>query len=302
VIKEIVFVWMGDGEPKVPETDLPPELFDDSFVFHDKTQWEANWRVALENMNDNHVRYVHRNSLQLLMLPFGKISYSGAKSIISGGGVRLTSYVDDSLKDRPYREYFPGVGGYWPKHTYRKAWTWIFNFRATRWLALTGSDGYQEENPAAPYLGSTREVAEEWNQGPHMPGMMRIDMGGLLYTRWCVPIDRTSTRLFYFYAVRIKSRRDFLWLKYLKGPISWKLLHTRNLGLQDGGVLQETRYDAPERFSAFDVETAGWRRLAILSALHGGRHDRIPEATIERLNTPGLALTSELREPGAHDG
>ncbi len=283
VIGDVLFVWMGQSEPATPERDLPPELFDGSVVFHDETRWPTNSRVALENMNDNHVRYVHRNALQLLMLPFGKISLAGARSIINGGGVRLTTYADDSLRSRPYREWFPGVSGYWPKHRYRLAWTWLFDLKPFRWIALTGSEAYQEEDPPHPYLGET-ELAEEWNQGPHMPGMMRIDMGGLLYTRWCVPVDRDSTRLFYLYAARPRNRRELAFLRYLKNPITWRLLHTRNLGLQDGGVLQETRYDTPERFSAFDVETAAWRRLAILSARHGGRHDRIPPDVIRRMN------------------
>ena len=111
------------------------------------------------------------------MLPFGKISLVGARSIIKGGGVRLTTYADDSLKSRPYREWFPGVKGYWPKHRYRLAWTWLFDLKPFRWIALTGSEAYQEEDPPHPYLGQT-ELADEWNQGPHMPGMMRIDMGG----------------------------------------------------------------------------------------------------------------------------
>jgi hypothetical protein len=278
---------MGHGVPSDPEVDLPPELFDGSTVFHDETQWHANWRVALENMNDNHVRYVHRNALQLLMLPFGKISLAGARPIIRGGGIRLTTYADASLKTRPYREYFSGLDGYWPKHRYRLAWTWLFDLKPFRWVALTGSEAYQEENPPHPYLGNPA-VTEEWNQGPHMPGMMRIDMGGLLYTRWCVPIDRDTTRLFYLYAVRPRSRRELAFIRYLKNPITWRLLHTRNLGLQDGEVLQDTHFDTPERFSSFDVETAAWRRLAILSARHGGRHDFIPPEVLDRVNRRAL--------------
>ena len=263
----------GPGEPTAPTLELPPELFDESVVFHDETLWSANWRVALENMNDNHVRYVHRNALQLLMLPFGKISYAGARPMIKGGGVRLTTYADRSLKDRPYREYFPGVSGYWPKHRYRLAWTWLFDLKPFRWIAYTGNEKYQEEDPPNPYLRHALEV-EEWNQGPHMPGMMRIDMGGLLYTRWCVPIDRDTTPPVYFYAVRPRSRRELAFIRHVKNPITWRC-YTREISHCRTAVYSMTRaFDAPERFSSFDVETVAWRRLAILSARHGGRHDR----------------------------
>ena len=280
----------GPGEPTAPTLELPPELFDESVVFHDETLWSANWRVALENMNDNHVRYVHRNALQLLMLPFGKISYAGARPMIKGGGVRLTTYADRSLKDRPYREYFPGVSGYWPKHRYRLAWTWLFDLKPFRWIAYTGNEKYQEEDPPNPYLRHALEV-EEWNQGPHMPGMMRIDMGGLLYTRWCVPIDRDTTPPVLLLrgapaeppGARLHPPRE--------EPHHVAMGQTRNLGLQETYPLHDTRFDAPERFSSFDVETVAWRRLAICSARHGGRHDRIPPDVIARIN--GRALEEE---------
>jgi hypothetical protein len=49
-------------------------------------------------------------------------------------------------------------------------------------------------------------------------------------------------------------------------------------------MLQNFDFSRPEHFSEFDIETMGWRTLAILSAEHGGRHDRIPAEVIERLN------------------
>jgi hypothetical protein len=116
--------------------------------------------------------------------------------------------------------------------------------------------------------------------------MQRINGGTSIYTRWCVPVDENTTREFYFYATRPKSGRERL-LERVKYPIAQKLFRNRNLGFQDGKILERTRYDLPERFSAFDVETIGWRRLAILSARYGGRHDRIPQDVIDRLNATG---------------
>ena len=49
-LKDIVFVWMGEGEPSDPSVDLMPELFDpNALVMNDVTIWPANWRpVARE--------------------------------------------------------------------------------------------------------------------------------------------------------------------------------------------------------------------------------------------------------------
>jgi len=287
VVKGVLFAWMGQGEPTPLERDLPPELFDDSVVVHDATKWQANWRPALENMNDNHVRYTHRNSLMMLLRPFGKTSFAGAKAIISGGGATLTSYTDDSLATRPYQEYFPGVDGLWPKHRYRLLWSWLFNYRPTRWLAYNGRGEYQQA-AKMPYNVGPSEHVWEWNQGVHMPGMMRINMGGVIYTRWCVPVDRHETRLFYFYATRVSRRTERWWFQWVKNPITYRALHNRNLGFQDGRILEQTRFDAAERFSFFDIETTAWRRLAILSSRYGGRHDRIPPDIIDRLNGPAM--------------
>jgi hypothetical protein len=275
VIQGIVFAWMGDREPARPEEDLPPELFDGSFVQHDATIWHANWRVALENLSDNHTNYIHRDAIQVLMQPFMKVSYRGAKTYFEGGGAGLTYYSDGAERDRPYREHFPEVGGYWPKHSWRKLWVPLFGVRPLRWLWRFG-DGYP---PRAPYHADNHE----WNGGPHMPGMQRISGGSAMYTRWCVPVDEVTTKEFYMWAVRPESRRQRLWER-CKYPVAQRLLRNRNLGFQDGHVLEQLRYDLPERFSQYDVETMGWRRLAILSSRHGGRHTDIPRHVISQLN------------------
>ena len=54
-------------------------------------------------------------------------------------------------------------------------------------------------------------------------------------------------------------------------------------------MLSGTVFHRPEYFSEFDVETIGWRTLAILSASYGGRHDRIPAEVVERFNRRALA-------------
>ncbi len=269
-IKDIVFVWMGAGEPALVETDVPAELFDDSFVQHDSTGWQCNWRPALENLQDAHAPYVHRNAIRMLGTPILKRSFVGARPLYAGGGVRLSHYKDSKRDNSPYQEHFPGVDGYWPKHRWRMLWTW----------ALKGT--WQRR----PHQGTGRPKYNpdpEWGNGPHMPGMQRIDNGWSQYTRWCVPIDAATTRVFYFHATRPRNR----WARLrdrLQYPIRQRYLQYRNFGGQDDRMLQNFDFSRPEHFSEFDIETMGWRTLAILSAEHGGRHDRIPAEVIERLN------------------
>jgi hypothetical protein len=113
--------------------------------------------------------------------------------------------------------------------------------------------------------------------------MQRIGYEKVLYTRWCVPIDEHTTRKFYIHAARPGSELGRLFER-LQHPFRWRLLNYRNFAPQDDRVVSNTAYDQPERFSPFDVETIGWRTLAILAARHGGRHDRIPAEVIAQFN------------------
>jgi len=269
-IKDIVFVWMGDGEPAPVETDLPAELFDDSLVQYDSTPWHCNWRPALENLQDAHAPYVHRNAIRMLGTPILKRSYAGARPLYTGGGVRLTHYADFKRQNSPYQEYFPEIDAYWPKHRWRLLWTWAF--KGTWQRRPHQGSGRPQYNPDP-----------EWGNGPHMPGMQRIDNGWSQYTRWCVPIDADTTRVFYLHATRPNGR----WARLLdraQYPIRQRLLQYRDFGYQDDRALLHIPFDKREYFSEFDIETIGWRTLAVLSAVYGGRHDRIPAEVIERLN------------------
>lgn len=274
-IKGIVFVWMGSSEPTDPTADLPPELFDESLVLHDSTYWHANWRLALENLRDNHAPYLHRNSLSMLMRQLGKVSNGASRPVYHGGGVRLSSYDDGRRRDAPYREYFPAVGGYWPKTSWRLLWTWAFRYPPLSFLHADRRGRYAHSGA---YSGSP-----EWDMGPHMPGMQRISRNHSMYTRWCVPVDRDLTCEFFLHAIRPRGRLDSL-VERLRYPVALRLLYYRNLALQDGQNLQRTRYDSLERFSDADIETIGWRKLAILCTRYGGRHDRIPPEVLKQMN------------------
>src|SRR5260370_15872205 len=59
---------MGDGKPAPIEEDVPPEFFDESAqILFSEQQWKVNWRASLENLQDAHVFFVHRTSLEVLM-------------------------------------------------------------------------------------------------------------------------------------------------------------------------------------------------------------------------------------------
>ena len=271
-LKDIVFVWMGEGEPSDPSVDLMPELFDpNALVMNDVTIWPANWRPALENFNDNHVSYAHRNSLALLMIPWIKISYRGARPVTTGGSVRLDTYDDGSTAARPYREWIEGVDGYWPKHEWRRHCAPLFRTRGLKWLRQLGT-------ASGTFAESAGEVADdpEWGTGPHLPGMIRLSRGDNMYTRWCVPIDEHETRQFYITAFWPERATTRAFTKKVRWPITFRFINHRNFGLQDAVFLANTRYDRIERFSQFDVETVAWRRFCILTARYG-RHDRIPK-------------------------
>lgn len=274
-IKDVVFVWMGDGPAAPVETDLPAELFDESLVQHDWTFWRCNWRPALENLQDAHAPYVHRNAIRMLNNPILKRSFAGARPLYVGGGTRLTYYTDGKRKNAPYQEYFPGVDGYWPIHRRRLMWTWLFK---ASWQRRP-----HQGTGRASYLNDP-----EWGNGPHMPGMQRIDNGWSQYTRWCVPVDANTTRVFYFHATRPRNALARFRDRALY-PIRQRWLQYRNFGGQDDRALVDFDFTRPERFSEFDVETIGWRTLALLSAEYGGRHDRIPSQVLDRLNERGRA-------------
>ena len=284
VIRGQVFAWMGDGPPTKPEDDLPPEFFDESCIsLTNRRTWKTNWRQALENMNDNHVFYTHINSVQVLLRPVPKISFQGAEPFITGSGITLSHYSDDTLETRPYQEEYPGLG-VWPKHKYRLTWTWLFKHPPFNWIPNLSRGRYQTSADAMVFNQGTEAFEREWNQGPNMPGMMRINMGDLLFTRWCVPVEDRVTRLYYFYTTRPRHKLSEMWIRSVKHPFIYKLLHDRNLGQQDGDILERARYDMPERMGSFDIETLAWRRLAILASRYGGRHDLIPQERIDQIN------------------
>ena len=285
-LKGVVFVWMGDGQPAPIEEDVPPEFFEgeETLVITDFRPWAVNWRVALENALDSHFVYVHRNALLQLTQPIlkrGPLGFRGkeingravvgipVQPLESGYGYRMDDPANANgngangtngtkngaaakpapAPEPPYREYYPGVDGYWPKHKWRFAWLWAF-----KW-AYTGRD----DTP--PFVNDP-----EWGSrgAHHLPSMFRRDFRNHMYTRFCTPTDEASCIAVYCYAVRKKTALGRM-QKRLWYYLLWRWVLNYNFSNQDIKVMVPQRYDTPEKLSGSDGEIIAWRKL-LLSA------------------------------------
>lgn len=248
-LKGIVFVWMGKDKPVPIEEDIPEEFFDPNrMVLSWSNSWPANWRPAFENSFDSHPRYLHRNSWIGLMNPVMPAHFPLPGRPKRVGPHRLTTAFDLSdtahTGKRPYQEFFPGLGDVWPRRRWRLAWTWLFDLirRAFRILPR--------------YQGS-----ETWGMGQHLPGMIRINYGPHMFTRWSVPVDVNTTRMVYFHTAvrRTALGRGWEWLSFwlFHNPF----LH-RNFTGQDIPAAVKAYYDRPEYLAPTDAQVIQWRKMA----------------------------------------
>ncbi len=191
-VKGIVFVWMGKSEPVPITDDIPEDFFQsDKIVLAWNTVWPANWRPCFENSFDSHVRYLHRNSAMMLMKPMYPPAFPPGRLRARVGPHRL-------MPTRPVhppaggadQEYFPGLDATWPRQRWRKSWTWLFALARKPFDAL-------------PQFRAT----PDWEMGQHLPCMVRINYGNYMWTRWAVPIDANTTRMFYIHAAVRPSLR-----------------------------------------------------------------------------------------------
>ncbi|HLQ35065.1 MAG TPA: aromatic ring-hydroxylating dioxygenase subunit alpha [Chloroflexota bacterium] len=256
-LKGIVFAWMGVGEPVPPETDIPEDFFDPTVkIFSWTNSWPSNWRPAVENYADSHVRYVHRNSALMLMhkimpatLPMAGKPYRVGPHRLAASGRRAVGQPPIANgPNRPYQDYFPLLGARWPKTKYRFAWTWIFDLGAR----------------VRARFRPVYDVSEEWGTGQHLPSVVRLNYGTHMYTRWCIPVSENVTRMVYFHA----SRRSTL-LGRIHEAIQWTAFHNwamnKNFSEQDSPGAIHLYYDRPERLSVSDQQTIEWRKM-LLSA------------------------------------
>ncbi|HLQ34404.1 MAG TPA: Rieske 2Fe-2S domain-containing protein [Chloroflexota bacterium] len=255
-IKGVVWMWMGAGEPAPLEDCIPEEFLDDSVqLFNWRNSWPCNWRPAVENYADSHVRYVHRNSMLMLMRPMlpsslpmaGKPYRVGAHRLAAPGRIGSARQLGQ-MPNRPYQDYYPLLGRKWPTHRWRLLWTWFFEW----------TDRVRAK------FRPPFQVSEEWGTGQHLPSVVRLNYGTHMYTRWAIPVRENETRMFYFHAARRGT-----WVGRVHEWLQWNLFHNwamnKNFSEQDSPGAIDLYYDRPERPSVSDQQTIEWRKM-VLSA------------------------------------
>lgn len=277
-LKGLVFIWMGDGEPEPIEQDVPPEFFDPAaLVLHSEQRWRANWRPALENTQDAHAFFVHRNSLEVLSQDeFGLnlLLHMGpdrpATKIVNGRALVFenTRFFDfqDSDQTRKskverteFQERYPGLGGAkWPRTRFRLHLSHVMGFLR------------RHLRPKADWLVDD----EEWSVGVHLPSMFRFDYQTHVYTRAVTPRDERRSWVFYYHTSYPKGplRRVYRRLNYLL-YYNWKQHY--NFSGQDKRIVEQVSYTEPtERFSSSDAFPLAFRRMVVE---HGRRSPKTGE-------------------------
>jgi phenylpropionate dioxygenase-like ring-hydroxylating dioxygenase large terminal subunit len=277
--KGIVFVWMGDSEPVDITEDVPPQFFEgDALVQHSVTTWNCNWRPAFENLLDAHVFYVHRSSVHLLLLPVKNLlvmSKMGPRrprprvvngrglmyrpgdlaflSAFTGGGdsdAATPSSNGDKQRTWPsndLQEAYPGLGGaLWPKSARRLYWHQFVDL---------------VNKVRRPKKHQPMVTDPEWHDA-HLPAIYQVDYGDHIYTRMTVPIDKETSRIFYFHTTRPADRKRELWDRaYFTVFQNWMMNY--NFSGQDADVVEYQYYDRPELFSATDTFPLTLRRFIL---------------------------------------
>jgi nitrite reductase/ring-hydroxylating ferredoxin subunit len=328
VLKGIVFVWMGEGEPAPIEEDVPEEFFNPRayILFNDRIYWKTNWEVALENSMDAHVQYLHRDNLRSLLGNNGVRSggSSGQRPIFTGNGFRAggpprarnagqpsSNGNGATAKVDPNHDVYP-EGWRWPKHRYRRLWSWFFS-PILNLLSI----------PQGPIRNS-----ELWGSGHHLPGMFRAGGGGGgipmgaprqnfikrlfsggggslfgLYTRQVVPVDDWKTRVWYHHYTLPANRlhKAWIWFNYFT---LGRWTSEYNFSQQDMSVMLNQRYDVSEKLAGTDAEVVQWRRLVVTKHF-GGRNAHFEQRVIEEIpqeeqaeQTPVLAKAGVSQNDG----
>jgi phenylpropionate dioxygenase-like ring-hydroxylating dioxygenase large terminal subunit len=264
-LKGLVFIWMGDGEPAPIEEDVPPEFLEDkALVMFSEQRWHANWRPALENLQDSHAYYVHKNSLEVLSQDVSGLNlllHMGPDrpptKIVNGRALvfenpRFFDFQDSNqarktaIKRPEFQEVYAGLGGVkYPKTKAR--------------LHLAKVMGFLRRHlrPTRDWLVSD----EEWSLGVHLPTTFRFDYQTHVYSRAVTPLNASESWVFYYNTSYPKSTlgRFYRRVNYLV-YYNWK--QHRNFSGQDKRIVEQISYEEPgERFSSSDAFPLAYRIL-----------------------------------------
>jgi phenylpropionate dioxygenase-like ring-hydroxylating dioxygenase large terminal subunit len=267
-LKGLVFIWMGEGDPAPIEEDVPPEFFDPgALVMHAEQSWKVNWRASLENLQDAHVFYVHRNSLEVLSQDVAGLNlllHMGPDrpptKVVNGRALvfenpRFFDFIDSDQQrksqdrvSRPFRDTYPTLGNAtWPKTSTR-----LYLARAMGFLR-------RHLRPKMDWLVND----EEWAMGVHMPTMFRLDYQSHIYSRAVTPLDADNSWVFYYTTTYPKSERRRLFNRiWFHAYYNWKM--HRNFSGQDKRIVEALNYEhQTEKMSDSDAFPLAWRQMVV---------------------------------------
>jgi nitrite reductase/ring-hydroxylating ferredoxin subunit len=266
-VKGFVFVWMGEGKPVDPREDLPPEFFE---PYHN-IRWSCqmmncNWIIALENVNDAHVKMVHRDNVVVafgrngggVSAPFGpRVKILNNKTSTNVGRWIQDHYRDATTGHQAYQTYFPRLEGVWPQHRYRLMWTWLTDkWRNNGPALMRDIEGDYER-------GAAERGDDEW-AGTRLPSISAHSSAKTPYSshRWCVPVERDLTRVVYINIERY-YRQPSLVRRFYKGATwPWRnWVHNYNFRRADLDAERTCQYSIPEFLSSTDSKVVVTRKL-----------------------------------------
>ena len=236
---DLVWVFMGEGQPPPLEEDLPPDLLKPNVVpLLFLEDWKVDWRNVTENIIDaSHALLVHRRSLISLLqqIPGGAGKYWGEisqdkKGVLSKSG------------DMKWQEDYSGLGKY-PKDF----WWRLLPRRGAVFGLEMRMPGYVLVRRSDPYLGFP-----------------------LTDLQWPYPIDEDHCRILFFTIANGKNplRRAMKrawWLYYQ--------LIRRQFVHQDRRLLLPVKYRDPEWLSAGDAGVVHFRAFAATAARKASNGD-----------------------------
>jgi phenylpropionate dioxygenase-like ring-hydroxylating dioxygenase large terminal subunit len=268
-LKGLVFIWMGEGDPAPIEEDVPPEFFDErALVMFSEQQWKVNWRASLENLQDAHVFFVHRNSLEVLSQDESGLKlllHMGPKRpptrVVNGRALvfenpRFFDFIDSNQGrktniQKPFQDAYPQLGGAkFPKTVWR--------------LRLAKTMGFLRRHLRPKMDWLVDDV--EWAMGVHLPTTFRLDYQSHIYSRAVTPLDEENCWIFYYTTTYPSSGARQIFNRALFHVYyDWK--QHKNFSGQDKRIVEELNYENPaEKFSTSDAFPLAWRRMVIQHA------------------------------------
>ena len=167
--KNVVFVYIGDGEPRPLVEDVQPGFLDDGLAIAPcgyREVIDGNWRLAAENGVDASHVYIHRNSE---LLDAGRKALPLASYFLNRDGMVI------EIEDGP-KGVIKGAG--------QRVSVW-----ETKIEGVTVSSRYKPDETAGPSGGTDTSL---W-----LPCGLKVDPfpeAGMIHFEWYVPVDENSHR------------------------------------------------------------------------------------------------------------